>query len=84
MVVFDTITQIEYVEFFVTDTVIEYVEIISTEYIDCNTGLPCDNSMQELLDKSTENNKIYNLLGNEIRKPKGIYIENGKIKYKLK
>ena len=82
--VFDTITEIEYVEFFVTDTVIEYVEIISTEYIDCNTGLPCDNSMQELLDKSTQNNKIYNLLGNEIRKPDGIYIENGKIKYKLK
>ena len=84
VVVFDTITQIEYVEFFVTDTVLEYIEIIETEYLDCNTGLPCNSSMQEIIDKSVETNKMYDLLGKEIIRPKGIYIENGKIKYQLK
>ena len=32
---------IEYVEVIVTDTVIEYQDLIITEYIDCDTGMPC-------------------------------------------
>ena len=68
----------------VIDTV--YVDIINwfPEYVDCETFLPCNNSaIQELINKSEQNNKLYNLLGYEIKKPKGVYIENGQIKYKL-
>ena len=82
-IIYDTITEIEYVEFFVTDTVIEYVEIIETEYIDCNTGLPCNSGMQEIIEKSTNTGLIYNMQGQAIRKPEGIYIEGGKVKYKI-
>lgn len=83
VVVFDTIIETEYVEFFITDTVVEYEEIIITEYIDCATGLPCNSGIEEVVDKSKKNNLIYNIYGQAIRKPEGIYIENGKIKYKL-
>ena len=83
VVVFDTIVEVEYVEILVTDTVIEYVEIINTEYVDCDTGLPCNNSLQEVLDLSKTNNKMYSLLGYEIKNPEGVYIQNNKIKYKL-
>ena len=61
--------------------VIEYVEL--TEYIDCDTGLPCNTSIVELINKSKNNNKIYDLSGKEILRPKGLYIQNGKVKYKL-
>ena len=76
---------IEYVEIFVIDTVVEYdTELIYIEeFIDCDTGLPCNTSIMELMNKSKENNKIYNLLGEEILRPKGLYIQNGKVKYKL-
>ena len=52
--VYDTIVEIEteYVEIFVVDTVIEYVEVINTEYIDCDSGMPCNSGMEEILDKS--------------------------------
>ena len=80
VVEFDTIVETEYVEIFVVDTVVEYVEIINTEYVDCDTGLPCNSSIQELLDKSEEDWKMYNLNGQEILDPKGIYIQNGRIK----
>ena len=80
-VVFDTITEIEYVEFFTTDTVVEYVDVISTEYIDCDTGLPCSSNIPEIIEQSKKNNVMYNLLGQAIRKPDGIYIQNGKVKY---
>ena len=83
VVVFDTIIETEYVEFFITDTVVEYQDVIITEYIDCATGLPCNSGIEELIDKSMQSNLIYNIYGQVIRKPKGIYIENGKIKYKL-
>ena len=65
------------------DTIIEiqYEEIL--EYIDCDTGLPCNSSMNEILDKSTNTGLMYNLLGQPIRKPESIYIEDGKIKYIL-
>jgi len=83
VVVFDTIIETEYVEFFITDTVVEYQDVIITEYIDCATGLPCNSGIEELIDKSMQSNLIYNIYGQVIRKPEGIYIENGKIKYKL-
>ena len=83
--VFDTIVQIEteYIEFFTTDTIIEYVEIINTEYLDCDTGLPCTSNIPELLNKSKLDDTMYNLLGQAIRQPDGVYIQNGKVKYKL-
>ena len=75
---------IEYVDTIVYDTVveIEYVEFIITEYLDCLTGLPCNTAILEL-DNSKLNNNLYNLMGDEIRKPNGIYIENGEIKFKI-
>ena len=84
VIIYDTIveTQTEYIEIFVIDTVIEYVEVINTEYIDCNTGLPCNSSIMEILDKSTSNSVIYNLQGQAIKVRQGLYIENGKIYYK--
>ena len=81
VIVTDTIveTEIEYLEVFVTDTTIIYQEII--EYIDCDTGLPCQQGLGELIEKSKNNNKIYNLMGQEIKRRSGVYIENGQIKY---
>jgi len=80
---------------FITDTL--YVDVIDTlyintidtinvtEYIDCITGLPCNNSaIVEILNKSKNENKIYNLNGQEIYRRKGLYIEDGKINLKLK
>ena len=80
---------------FITDTL--YVDVIDTlyintidtinvtEYIDCITGLPCNNSaIVEILNKSKNENKIYNIEGKEIYRRKGLYIENGKINFKLK
>ena len=74
VMVYDTIIEIEYVEF------IEYI----TEYIDCDTGMPCNSNIQELLNKSSENSVIYNINGQAIREPKGLYIQNGKVKFKIK
>jgi hypothetical protein len=75
---------IEYVDVMVYDTIIEieYVEFI--EYVDCDTGLPCSSNLQEIIKATEGNNRMYNLLGQAIREPKGLYIQNGKIKYKLK
>ena len=84
VVVFDTIIETEYVEFFTTDTIIEYVEVINTEYIDCDTGLPCNSSIPELLNKSKQNSVIYNISGQAIKNREGLYIEDGKVKFKLK
>ena len=84
--IFDTIVEIEteYIEFFTTDTIIEYVEIINTEYLDCDTGLPCTSNIPELLNQHKKESKLYNLLGQVIKEPNGIYIEDGQIKYELK
>jgi hypothetical protein len=71
VIVYDTVVEIEYVEF------IEYV----TEYIDCDTGYPCDSGIDELLDKSKQNSVIYNINGQAIKVRQGLYIENGKIYY---
>jgi hypothetical protein len=72
---------------FITDTL--YINIVDTltitEYIDCQTGLPCENvGIIEILNKSQNENKIYNIDGKEIYRRKGLYIENGKINFKLK
>ena len=72
---------------FITDTL--YINIIDTltitEYIDCLSGLPCGNiGIIEILKKSQNKNKIYNIEGKEIYRRKGLYIENGKINFKLK
>jgi hypothetical protein len=84
--VYDTIveTQTEYIEIFVIDTVVEYVEVINTEYIDCDSGLPCNSSIMEIVDKSKSNSVIYNIKGQAILNREGLYIENGKIYYKTK
>ena len=82
--IYDTIveTQTEYVEIFVVDSIIEYVEIINKEYIDCDTGMPCNSSIMEVVDKSICNSVIYNIKGQAILTREGLYIENGKIYYK--
>jgi hypothetical protein len=64
---------------FVTDTVMVYVP----EYIDCDTGLPCTTSIVEIIENSKNNNKMYNLLGIPILRPRGVYIQNGELKYKI-
>ena len=74
VMVYDTIIEIEYIEF------IEYI----TEYIDCETGLPCNSNIPELLNKSSENSVIYNINGQAIREPNGLYIQNGKVKFKTR
>jgi hypothetical protein len=72
---------IEYVEIFVIDTIVE-TEFI-TEYLDCDTGLPCNTSIPEIIEKSKSNNLMYNLMGQVIRRPESIYIQDGKVKYIL-
>ena len=80
---------------FITDTL--YINVIDTlyintidtltitEYLDCITGLPCNNTgIIEILKNSQNKNKIYNIEGKEIYRRKGLYIENGKINFKLK
>ena len=81
---YDTIVNTEYIEIIVVDSIIEYIEVINTEYIDCDTGMPCGSSIQEIVDKSSENSVIYNLQGQAIKVRQGLYIENGKIYYKTK
>jgi hypothetical protein len=83
VVVLDTVIETEYIEFFITDTIVEYQDVIVTEYLDCDTGMPCNSSLEEVIDNSKGTNLIYNLKGQVIKKPKGIYIENGIIKYKI-
>ena len=65
------------------DTIIEiqYEEIV--EYIDCDSGLPCNSGMQEIIDKSLQNSVIYNLQGQAILTREGLYIESGEVKYRL-
>ena len=60
---------------FITDTL--YINITDTltitEYIDCQTGLPCENvGIIEILKKSQNKNKIYNIEGKEIYRRKGL------------
>ena len=84
--IYDTIVEIEteYIEFFTTDTIIEYVEIINTEYLDCDTGLPCTSNIPELLNKYKQNGVIYNINGQAIKEPEGLYIQDGKVKFLIR
>ena len=75
VLILDTIVVVEYV--------VDTLEFIITEYIDCSTGMPCGAAMEELLNKSKINGKIYNLLGQEINRREGIYIEGGEVRYRL-
>tara|TARA_R110002020_G_scaffold298155_1_gene513903 strand:- start:5270 stop:5713 length:444 start_codon:yes stop_codon:yes gene_type:complete len=68
----------------VTDTIVEYQDIIITEYVDCDTGLPCNSGMSEAIEKSKNSGLLYNINGQLINEPQGIYIQNGLIKYRLK
>jgi hypothetical protein len=79
------ITDTLYIDNFITDTIVEteYVEVIITEYIDCDSGLPCTSGIGEIIDKSKTDGKIYNLLGQEVFRREGIYIEGGEIKYRF-
>ena len=79
--VYETDTIVEYVEIFDTIVEIQYEDVL--EYIDCETGLPCDSSLDELLDKSKSTGLIYNLKGQAIKNPEGLYIEDGVIKYRI-
>jgi hypothetical protein len=72
---------IEYVEIFVIDTIMETELIYIEEYIDCDTGLPCNTQIVEIIKESQNSNLFYNLQGQVIRKPKSIYIQNGKVKW---
>ena len=71
--------------YYIYDTIVvtEYVEVIITEYIDCDTGLPCTSGMGEIIDKSKTDGRLYNLLGQEILRREGIYIEGGEVKYRF-
>ena len=77
---------IEEVEVTVYDTIVEteYIEFIITEYIDCDSGLPCNSAIAEIMDKSKNNSVIYNIKGEAINVRKGLYIEGGIIKYNPK
>ena len=79
----DTIFETEFIE--LTDTIveIEYVDIIITEYVDCETFLPCDSGIEEVVEKSKTDGRLYNLLGQEINRREGIYIEGGEVKYRF-
>ena len=84
IIIYDNISDTLFIEVPVVeyDTIIEiqYEEII--EYIDCDTGLPCNSSIMEMIDKSRTNGVIYNINGQAINRREGLYIENGKIYYK--
>jgi|TARA_R100000084_G_scaffold43874_1_gene18074 hypothetical protein len=88
--IYDTIVEVEFVyetEYvYITDTIVEieyeYITEYIMEFVDCNTGLPCGVGMEEVIDKSINTGLMYNLWGQAIRKPEGIYIEGGKVKYK--
>ena len=84
--IFDTIVETEtvYIEFFTTDTIVEYIEIINTEYLDCDTGLPCTSNIPELLNKYEQKGVIYNINGQAIKEREGLYIEDGQIKFLIK
>ena len=89
IIVYDNISDtlfvdvIEYVEIFVLDTIIEIEYEYITEYIDCDSGLPCNTGIMEIIDKSKTNQVIYNINGQAIKERDGLHIEDGKIKYKI-
>ena len=82
----DTVYIIEPEYIYITDTlyIVEYETEYIVEYIDCVTNEPCGNSqIIEIMKGSFGSDIMYNLKGQVIRKPEGIYIQNGEVKYKL-
>ena len=71
-----------YVDVPIIDTI--YVTEFVIEYIDCDTGMPCNSNIQEFIDKSKVNSVIYNIKGQAIKNKEGLYIEDGKVKFRLK
>ena len=68
----------------VVDTVYVDVFIEVPEYVDCDTGLPCGQiGIQEVIEKSKEDNSMYYLSGLAIRQPERVYIQNGKVKFNI-
>ena len=66
---------------FVTDTL--YIDNFITEYIDCDSGLPCPQiGLIEIIKQSQSDGKMYNIKGQQIYRRKGLYIENGVINFK--
>ena len=84
IVEYDTIVEVEYVYETIVEIEYEYITEYITEYLDCDTGLPCGVGMEEIIDKSISTGLIYNLKGEAIKNREGIFIENGKVKYLLK
>ena len=84
IIIYDDILDTLFIEVPVVeyDTIIEiqYEEVV--EYIDCDSGLPCNSSIMEIVDKSKQNSVIYNIKGQAVLTREGLYIENGKIYYK--
>ena len=62
---------------YITETEWVYIE----EFIDCDTGLPCNTNIVEIIEDSKGSNIMFNLNGQSIRKPESIYIQNGKVKW---
>lgn len=89
----DTIIEIQVIEeidtLYIYEDILDtlFIEVIETEwiyieeYVDCDTGLPCNTEIIEIIKNSEETNLIYNLKGQVIRKPESIYIQNGKVKW---
>ena len=89
--IFDTIIEIQVYE--EIDTLYIYEDILDTlyitetewiyieEFIDCDTGLPCNTNIIEIIEDSKGSNIMFNLNGQSIRKPESIYIQNGKVKW---
>ena len=71
--------RVEYVEVYVTEELLMQDTIVEIEFKDAL--ISSNSGVQEILDKSFGNNILYDLQGNQIRRPMGVYIENGKIKY---
>ena len=71
------------IEVMVYDTIVEveYVDVIVPEYLDCYTGLPCTSGMIEIIKESEGSNLIYNLQGKVVHTAKGLYIQNGTVKW---
>jgi hypothetical protein len=84
-VITDTIVEIVYENYYIYDTIVEteYVDVIITEYVDCETFLPCESGIEEVIEKSKTDGRLYNLLGQEISRRDGIYIEGGEVKYRF-
>jgi len=46
--------------------------------------LPCTSNVPELINKYNKNSVIYNINGQAIKEPEGLYIEDGKVKFLIK